>query len=96
MPLPPHIAAMSEAIDNIVGTRTFASRFADKDHAIATYHAREAEVRATIAPGRLLVFDVAEGWEPLCAFLQVPVPDRPFPRTNNRDDFWVKLGGEPV
>jgi hypothetical protein len=96
MPLPPPVAAMSDAIDNIVGTRTFAGRFADKDHAIATYHAREAEVRATIAPERLLVFDVAEGWEPLCAFLQVPVPDRPFPRTNNRDDFWVKLGGEHV
>jgi hypothetical protein len=96
MPLPPHVAAMSDAIDAIVGTQTFAGRFADKDHAIATYHEREAEVRAGIAPERLLVFDVAQGWEPLCAFLDVPVPDTPFPRTNNRDDFWVKLGGEPA
>lgn len=25
---------------------------------------------------QLLVFDVREGWEPLCAFLDKPVPDR--------------------
>jgi hypothetical protein len=43
----------------------------------------------------LLVFDVVEGWAPLCAFLGVDVPDTPFPRTNNRADFWAKLGGEP-
>lgn len=96
MTLPPQIRAMGDAIDTIVGTRTFGGRFADKDHAITTYRAREAEVRAAIAPERLLVFDVAEGWEPLCALLGVDVPDTPFPRTNNREDFWTKLGGEPA
>ncbi|MCA9924522.1 MAG: hypothetical protein KC421_19230, partial [Anaerolineales bacterium] len=25
-----------------------------------------------------------EGWEPLCRFLQVPVPNTPFPRVNGR------------
>lgn len=44
---------------------------------------------------RLLVFDVAEGWGPLCAFLGVPVPDEPFPHRNLRADFWEVLGGEP-
>ncbi len=43
---------------------------------------------ATIAPDRLLVFEAAQGWEPLCAFLDVPVPDQPFPRTNSREEFW--------
>jgi Sulfotransferase domain len=28
---------------------------------------------------RLLVYEVTHGWEPLCAFLGVPVPDEPFP-----------------
>lgn len=28
-----------------------------------------------------------EGWEPLCAFLNVPVPDVPFPRANSKDDY---------
>lgn len=96
IPLPPPIAMMGAAVDEIVGAQTFGGRAADKDHAIATYHAREAEVRAAIAPERLLVFDVADGWEPLCAFLDVPVPDAPFPRTNDREAFWAKLGGEPA
>ena len=45
-------------------------------------------VIASVPPERLLVFNVAEGWEPLCAFLNVPVPDQPFPRTNSREEFW--------
>jgi hypothetical protein len=45
-------------------------------------------VRETIAPERLLVFDVKEGWEPLCAFLGVPVPeDEPFPHVNDTAAF---------
>ena len=32
---------------------------------------------------RLLVFDVKQGWEPLCAFLGVLVPDTPFPHVND-------------
>ncbi|HSI18153.1 MAG TPA: sulfotransferase [Sphingomonas sp.] len=96
IPLPPPVAMMGQAVGAIVGAQTFGGRAADRDHAIATYHAREAEVRAAIAPERLLVFDVAEGWGPLCAFLDVPVPDTPFPHTNDREAFWAKLGGEPA
>lgn len=32
---------------------------------------------------RLLVFQVQEGWKPLCEFLDVPIPDEPFPRLND-------------
>ena len=38
-------------------------------------------------PGRLLVYEVGSGWEPLCAFLGVPVPDEPFPRSNATAEF---------
>ena len=47
-----------------------------------------AAVRATIPAERLLEFEASQGWEPLCAFLGVPVPDAPFPRTNSREEFW--------
>ena len=50
-----------------------------------------AAVKATIPANRLLVYEVKEGWEPLCAFLGVPVPEGPFPRTNNRDQFWYRM-----
>ena len=43
---------------------------------------------AEVAPERLLVFDVADGWAPLCGFLGLPVPDEPFPRTNSLEEFW--------
>lgn len=36
---------------------------------------------------RLLVWSVAEGWEPLCAFLGVPVPEDDFPRVNDSAQF---------
>jgi len=49
----------------------------------AAYEAHNADVKATIAPERLLVFDCKEGWEPLCKFLGKPVPNVPFPTTNS-------------
>jgi hypothetical protein len=30
---------------------------------------------------------VAEGWGPLCAFLDGPVPPGDFPRSNSHDEF---------
>ena len=96
LPMPPQMMAMCAANEAMIGGETFGGCYADKDHALAAYHQREADVRATIPPERLLVFDVAQGWEPLCAFLEVPVPDTPFPRSNNREDFWSRLGGEPA
>ena len=36
-----------------------------------------------------MIFDVRQGWEPLCAFLDLPVPDRPFPHANER---WMMAG----
>ena len=62
----------------------------------AAYAARLADVRATVPPEQLLVYDVAEGWAPLCAFLAVPMPAEPFPHLNRRAQFWESLGGEPA
>jgi hypothetical protein len=58
------------------------------ENVMAAFERHNAEVIASIAPERLLVFEAAQGWEPLCAFLKVPVPDAPFPRTNSREEFW--------
>ena len=48
-------------------------------------------VKAEIPASRLLVYEVRDGWGPLCAFLGVPVPDEPFPRTNDRAEFWDRV-----
>jgi hypothetical protein len=44
-------------------------------------------VKATIAPDRLLVYEVGSGWDPLCRFLGVPVPAEPYPSENSRAEF---------
>jgi hypothetical protein len=45
------------------------------------------EVRQTVPADRLLVWSPAEGWEPLCEFLEVPVPQAPFPCVNDSGTF---------
>jgi hypothetical protein len=59
------------------------------DRAFMTEHFRRNSeaVKATIAPQRLLVLEIGEGWERLCAFLEVPVPETPYPRENSREQF---------
>jgi Sulfotransferase domain len=66
------------------------------DHAglAKAFEAHIAMVKATVPAGRLLVYQVKEGWGPLCEFLGVPVPDEPFPRTNDRGEFWDRVTGK--
>jgi hypothetical protein len=70
----------------------FNGEFADAAATIARFRDHEAAVRATIAPARLLIYQVSQGWEPLCSFLGVPIPSVAFPRTNDRDAFRVRAG----
>ena len=46
------------------------------------YRAHVEQVKATVTAERLLVYEVGDGWEPLCELLELPVPDEPFPRAN--------------
>jgi len=52
------------------------------------FEAHNDAVRATIPSEQLLVYQVRDGWAPLCRFLDLPVPAEPFPRTNDRSEFW--------
>jgi hypothetical protein len=45
------------------------------------------EVERTVPAERLLAWNPAEGWGPLCEFLDVDVPDQPVPRTNDTNAF---------
>jgi hypothetical protein len=73
---------------NAVITKTGFPQGLDREGLINGFMAHNKAVRETIPEEQLLVFQVKEGWEPLCKFLNVPVPDEPFPRTNNREEFW--------
>ena len=67
--------------------RIFGGRVDDRAHAVRVFEQHVAEVRDSIPAERLLVFNVGEGWAPLCQFLGCPVPDEPFPQVNERAAF---------
>lgn len=66
----------------------------DRDHCIAAYEANVARVKADVSADRLLVYTIGDGWEPLCGFLGVPVPDVPYPSSNSSAAFNQELNEE--
>ena len=74
--------------------RDFVGNFGDRDF-ITDYFRRHVEaVKAAVPAHRLLVYEVAEGWEPLCRFLGVPEPgEADFPHVNVRADFEAMIAG---
>jgi hypothetical protein len=77
--------------DELIWRRTFGGRFEDRAHAIETFERHTEEVRQGVPAERLLVFEVGQGWEPLCAHLGVPVPDEPFPHLNDTASFRARV-----
>jgi len=63
----------------------------DKAALSAAFEAHSKMVKSTIPKAQLLVYEVVQGWQPLCDFLGVPVPSGEFPRSNNRVEFWDNL-----
>ncbi|KAI1272495.1 P-loop containing nucleoside triphosphate hydrolase protein [Xylaria sp. FL0933] len=64
----------------------FEGDFPNRGKDIFTKH--YAEVKKMVPPERLLEYRVQDGWEPLCKFLDCPVPkDVPFPNVNDNSDF---------
>lgn len=81
-----HGARGSLAMVEAVGWGTD-PRLHDRDYMLDRYHRHIEEVQRAIPADRLLVYDVSQGWEPLCGFLGRPIPDAPFPQVNSTDDF---------
>lgn len=79
--------AMIDAIGWNPATGQLADGHETDDGLAALMRRHTEEVRTTIPAERLLVWDVSEGWEPLCEFLQVGVPDSPMPRVNDTEEF---------
>jgi hypothetical protein len=61
----------------------FQDRMHDKSYLIECFKAHIETVRCTISASQLLIFDVKDGWEPLCQFLELPIPDGEFPCVND-------------
>ena len=64
---------------------------AGEETAVNFFNDWTAQVKAEVPADRLLVWEVKEGWEPLCQFMGVPVPDQPFPRLNDTEEQQARL-----
>jgi hypothetical protein len=64
----------------------YGDRLDDRDFMIGEFTRYKDEVKRLVPKERLLIYRGGDGWEPLCAFLGVPVPDAPYPRTNSREE----------
>ncbi len=70
-------------MEKVVWQDTFHNQVEDKIHAMEVFNRHIEEVKRVVPEERLLVFDARHGWEPLCQFLNVPVPgDKPYPHKN--------------
>lgn len=90
---PPEMRAWLEMCAGVISHTGFPPGL-DRDALMQGFVAHNDAVKNTIPSDRLLVYQVKEGWEPLCAFLGVPAPDEPFPRTNDRAEFWDRVSGK--
>jgi hypothetical protein len=91
-PFVPRIRHLLRMLDRLIWDGTFDGRFEDRNHAIDVFNRHNTEARRSVPPDRLLVYEVREGWGPLCSFLGVPVPEgRPFPHLNDAEEFRSRI-----
>lgn len=83
----PHVAGLVDMAHDLIEIGEFDGRVRDRDYAISVFNKRTADVQAAFPSSRLLTFNVAEGWEPLCRFLGCDVPAISFPKLNSSKQF---------
>lgn len=76
---------MAEFMEGAV-LRDFGEQINEREFMTDYFRNWEATVIAALPPERLLVHRSADGWGPLCRFLEVAVPDAPYPRVNTSED----------
>lgn len=87
-----HMRRAGRMIDIIAWQKLFDGRFEDKAYAIDAFKRWNEEVKRRVPAERLLVYDVKQGWNPLCEFLGVAVPEgKPFPHLNDAQSIRARM-----
>jgi hypothetical protein len=82
----PQYKRFADLIDVMIWNGLFNGKFADKAHAIRIFNEHIEQVKQNVPAEKLLIFNVKEGWEPLCNFLGIPIPEGvPFPHVNDHE-----------
>jgi hypothetical protein len=90
------LRALYDLTQELILNGVFGGRAADEQHARRIYETHTRDVIDGVAAQRLLVYDVAAGWAPLCEFLERPIPSEPFPHVNARAGFLREYLGKPA
>ncbi len=62
-----------------------------KESLINCFNEHNAKVIKECPKDKLLVYEVGQGWEPLCTFLDKPIPTVPFPNVNDSKAFQTRV-----
>jgi hypothetical protein len=89
----PKLRKLSQFADKIIIANVFGGRM-EKENCINIFERHNQEVRELVPKDRLLEYDIAQGWKPLCEFLGVAVPKKPFPHLNAGKRSLYKLFGQ--
>jgi hypothetical protein len=90
----PEAKLTSKMVFGLIWDGIFAGRMDDKDFVISQFAAHNQKVIDEVPPEKLLLYEPGQGWEPLCSFLNVPIPAADFPRVNSTEEFrerWDKI-----
>ncbi len=79
-------------INGVIWNGTFEGRFDDKEFALDVYNRHNEDVKSKVPADKLLVYEIKQGWEPLCEFLEVPVPETDMPHLNDATSFRAMVG----
>ena len=71
----------------LVGDIVFGGRPVTRDRAIAIYEAHIQDVKDTVPEHRLLIYNLGDGWDPLCKHLEVEIPMQDYPNRNAKKSF---------
>jgi hypothetical protein len=82
----PDLAVLLRPFSEAMAARGFRRDLSEAE-TISVFNEHNDSVRAAVEPEKLLVYEVTQGWVPLCDFLEVDVPDTPFPRGNDAASF---------
>ncbi len=77
---------------DLIWNRIFDGRLDDRNHVIDVFNRHNQAVIDEVPADRLLVFEARQGWQPLCDFLDVPIPTTDYPRTNTTEQFREVMG----
>lgn len=91
----PHTRGVVDMGNRIIRHGVFGNTLPTRERAVEVFREHEERVKRAIDPARLLVFDIRQGWEPLCEFLDVDVPATDFPRLNDERQFKELVGEAP-